>query len=461
MTFHHADRDVPPPGCPAHAARTPLYGPEFAANPGRVYTQLRRHGPIAPVELAPGIPATLVTGYQTALEVLRDPDRFPKDPRQWQQKIPADCPVLPMMMYRPNCLFADGARHARLRKAMTDSLDRVDSTAVRNSVERAAGTLLDRFAPAGHADLLTQYARVLPLLTLSSICGSPAEIGHRMLTAMSAVFDGINAEQANADLGHCLAELVALKRSQPASDVTSWLMAHPAALTDDEILHQLVVLMGAGSEPQQNLIANTLRLLLSDDRFAGDLSGGTLPVDEALDEVLWTDPPMANYGITYPMQDLELAGTRLPAHQPVVISYAAANTDPSLATDQTRTGNRAHLAFSAGPHTCPAPRLARVIASAAIERLLDRLPDMRLAVAADDLRWRPGPFHRALESLPVAFPPLPLSQVKDQGDRRWATTPAPTLSTPPEPTFTPKPPNSASKAPRRWWNSLAAWWRGQ
>ena len=49
--------------------------------------------------------------------------------------MPADCPVLPMMMYRPNCRHADGAAHSRLRMAVTDSLARVDMFALRGYVE--------------------------------------------------------------------------------------------------------------------------------------------------------------------------------------------------------------------------------------------------------------------------------------------------------------------------------------
>ncbi len=88
---------IPPPGCPAHAGhregvagpaalRTAesLYGPEFAADPAAVYARLRTYGSIAPVEIAPGVHASLVTGYETALEVLRSPERFSKDPRRWR-----------------------------------------------------------------------------------------------------------------------------------------------------------------------------------------------------------------------------------------------------------------------------------------------------------------------------------------------------------------------------------------
>ncbi|MFC7646825.1 hypothetical protein ACFQX6_44465 [Streptosporangium lutulentum] len=93
--------------------------------------------------------------------------------------------------------------------------------------------------------------------------------------------------------------------------MTSWLMSHPSQLTDEEMLHQCTLLIAAGTEPVQNLIGNALRLLLADDRFAGSLSGGSMSIDAALDEVLWLDPPMANYAVHYPLRDVDLGGVRL------------------------------------------------------------------------------------------------------------------------------------------------------
>ncbi|MFE6774598.1 cytochrome P450 [Streptomyces sp. NPDC057702] len=482
MTSHPDVGVQPPPGCPAHAGRPsgePIYGPDFAADPTRAYERMRRFGPAAPVQLAPGVDATLVTGYQAALNVLRSPETFVKDPRRWRAladgTVPMDSPVVPMMMYRPNCLFADGEQHRRLRQAVTDSLERIDPNTLRGYVEESADTLIDRFCAQGEADLLVEYARAIPMLVSNHMFGCPPEIGQRLLAGMSGIFDGVNAEQANAQLTQALVELVALKRAKPGADVTSWLMAHPAALTDEEMLHQLVVLMGAGTEPEQNLIANGLRLLLSDDRFAGNLAGGSLPVDDALDEVLWTDPPMANYAVHYPLHDVDLSGLRLRAGEPVVISFTAANNDPSLASDQ-RAGNRAHLAWSAGPHACPAQGSARLAASVAVEKLLDRLPDIELAVPVEALEWRPGPFHRALVALPVRFPPVP-APARDipsattsatpartdatSGETPWNASPAPSPSTPPAATSTARGTGSAPTGRRRWWNSLAGWWRGR
>ncbi|MFE9093477.1 cytochrome P450 [Streptomyces sp. NPDC007264] len=443
---------VPPPGCPAHES---LYGPEFAADPAAVYRRLREAGPFAPVELAPGVRATLVVSYDAALHVLRSPETFSKDSRRWQDLadgiVPMDSPVVPMMVHRPNALLTDGEEHRRLRGAITDSLARVDPHTLRGYVESSADTLIDRFAPAGRADLLGEYAQVLPLLVFNHLFGCPTEYGLRLVEGMSGIFDGVDADKANELLSTTVADLVALKRARPGADVTSRLIAHPARLTDEELVHTLVLLMGAGTEPQQNLIANGLRLLLSDDRFAGDLSGGSLPVEDALDEVLWTDPPMANYAVHFPIHDVTYEGVRLRAGHPLVISFGAANTDPALTADQ-RAGNRAHLAWSAGPHTCPAVSPARLIAAVAVEKLLDRLPDVELAVPVAELVWRPGPFHRALAALPVTFPPAPAANAPAAGPAAGAHPPLL-----PEPASGPV----AADRPRNGWARLLAWWRGE
>ncbi|GGL32789.1 hypothetical protein GCM10011588_54530 [Nocardia jinanensis] len=126
---------------------------------------------------------------------------------------------------------------------------------------------------------------------------------------------------------------------------------------------------------------------------------------------------MANFCTTYPRTPVLIGDTWLPAHQPVLISLAAANTDPGTVGGDA-TGNRSHLAWSAGRHACPARTIAYLIVQDAIDQLLDALPDMRLAVASTDLMWRPGPFHRALFSLPVTFPLSPVD-LSDRGSVRW------------------------------------------
>jgi cytochrome P450 len=393
-------------------ARIPMYTPEFAADPHGAYAEMRRlHGSLVPVLLHPDVPATLVIGYHTALKILHDQDRFPADPRRWEASgIDQSCPVKPMMEWRPNALRSSGIEHARYRSANVYSLNGVDLHGLRRVVQDVAVGLINGLVQVGKADLITQYAFPLAFQVLNTLLGCPPEIGERVAIGMAKIFEGVDAEAGNAMLAGALAELVVMKQQSPADDVTSRLLQHESGLDVPEMVHQLACIYGAGIEPQQNLIANALLLILTDERFSGDVLDGNLTVRDALDEVLYQDAPMANFGISYPPYPVQIDGVWLPADQPVLISFSACNNDPVIVSDQ-RAGNRAHLAWSAGPHACPAQSAAYLIAQAAIDQILDALPEMELAVPAADLVWRPGPFARALASLPVivpSSPPIPM-----------------------------------------------------
>ncbi|CAM3950026.1 cytochrome P450 [Nocardia ninae] len=408
--------DTATPGvCPVqHAApidtdgpRVRLHTAEFAADPHRAYADMRRkYGSLVPIELAPGVPATLVVGYQAALRILNDPEHFPADPRTWQQHIPDDSPVKPMMEWYPNALRNSGAAHARYRQAYTAAIDGIDLHALHSTVEKIAVPLINSFCEEGSADLVTQYAFPLVFEVLNQMVGCSAELGQRVATGMAALFDTVNAAQGMQMLSEALLELIGLRRADPGDDVTSRLAHHPAGLDDTEMLCQLISFYGAGIEPQQNLIINTLLLMVTDDRFGGDVLGGSMSTRDALDEVLFNDPPMANFCTSYPRQPILIDNNWLPAHQPVLISLAGCNNDPEIRGGD-RTGNRSHLAWAAGPHACPAKSVAYMVVQDAIDQLLDALPEMELAVGVDELTWRPGPFHRAVAALPVVFPKSP------------------------------------------------------
>ncbi|MFD8434809.1 cytochrome P450 [Streptomyces microflavus] len=451
-----------PAGCPMHQKQTSLYGPEFAADPHRVYDAFRAHGPAAPIELAPGVDATLVVQHEAALRVLQNPALFARDSRHWaalrEGAVPMDSPVLPMMAYRPNCLFTDGAEHLRLRKAVTESLARLNSSRLSRDVERIADYLIDQFIERGTADLLNEYAKLLPLLLFNQIFGCPGDIGDRLTRSMSAIFDGEDVLRANAELTECLMELVALKRRQPGEDITSWLIQHPAGLRDEELKDQLVMLMGAGVEPERNLIANALLLMLAGDQpGAPERRGSGMLVEDALDDVLWNNPPIANYATHYPVRDVELDGVVLKAETPVLISFAAANTDPSLTDARQTLSKGAHLAWGAGPHVCPAKSPATLIALTAIEKILNTVPDLSLAVPASGIGWRPGPFHRAMIALPVRFTPTAARRTSAGAQppaQTSAQLPDPYRNAAPQPGAAPRHAVEPAKKPKGWWSSF-------
>ncbi|MET8945086.1 cytochrome P450 [Streptomyces sp. NPDC004542] len=391
-----------PAGCPAHG-NLPLYGPEFGSDPERHYAHLRTLGPSAPVDIAPDVQVELVTSYDASLYILQNPASFARDSRRWnalnEGRVPADSPALPMMGYRPNALFSDGAAHARLRQAVTDSLATVDQVRLVRLTQQSADYLISRFSsePLGQAELMAAYAQPLPLLVFGDLFGCPPEIGDRVIAGISGIFEGTPG--ADEVLGGALAELIALKRHQPGEDLTTRLMVHSARLTDEEVLHQLVTLLSGGTAPLTAAIGTSSALYLSDEWPTG------LPVEDAVVKTLWNYAPIANYAAHYPTQDIELGGRTLRAGDPVLVSFAAANTDPKLTEHRQQLSAKAHLAFGAGPHACPAKDPAFMIAATAVESLLNRLPDVEMRVPFKELAWAPTPWSRSLVTIPIRFTP--------------------------------------------------------
>lgn len=388
-----------------------MWADDFANNQQRAFTEMRnRHASLAQVEISPGVPATLVIGYRTAVHIGNDASHFPADPRTWERDIPDSCPVKSMMQYRPNALRSAGDEHRRYRAANVASIDKINLYNLHEEIEEIALRAVNQFCESGSADLVNQYAVPITFAYLNRMVGCTADIGDRVKQGMALMFEGDPSGTGNTMFVNALSDLVRLKHEEPGDDVTTRLIRHEADLSPEELVHQLVTIYGAGIEPLANLIGNTLLLIMRDDRFHGD---GALTTTDALNELLFKDPPLANFLITYPPQPILVDGVWLPAHQPVVTSLSACNNDPEIAGEFTN--NRSHLAWGTGPHTCPAQQVAYEVAKNAIDQLLDRLPEVRLARPADDLDYRPGPFHRSLVELPVVFEPSP----------RFAAVPAP------------------------------------
>ncbi|MFZ3555385.1 cytochrome P450 [Streptomyces sp. BH055] len=427
-----------PPGCPAHAhgGNVQLYGPDFAADPEAYYAHLRAQGPSASVDIAPGVEVELVTSYDAALHILQNPAAFPRDSRRWnalaEGRVPADSPALPMMAYRPNALFSDGADHAKLRQAVTAALDTVDERALIRQTQKSADYLISGFSSDRHgrAELMAEYAGPLPLLVFSHLFGCPPEIGDRVITGISGIFEG--AAGADEILGQALAELIALKHRRPGEDLTTELIHQHALLTHDQseadeaVLHQLVTLLSGGTAPLAAAIGTSSALYLGEDWPTG------LPVEDAVSQALWNYAPIANYAGHYPSMDIDLGGRTVRAGDPVLISFAAANTDPRLTEHRAQLNSKAHLAFGAGPHACPAKDPAFMIAVTAVECLLNRLPDIELDEAFGSLSWVPSPWSRALSELPVRFSPrsAPMAPAPYESAAPVVSQPTPDLQQP-------------------------------
>jgi cytochrome P450 len=304
--------------------------------------------------------------------------------------------------------MADGDEHRRVRAPLDDAVNSLRLRQVSNQVGEVCATLIAEFAPAGQADLVSQYAFMIPAVVIGRLLGLDLETARAMHQAQSDMFAlNENTQAATARFEEILLNLVLARQAEPTGDMASVIVHHENMRDITEAMHEMVLLIAASAECTMSWIGGTLQLMLTDERFAGRMRGGRLDVDDALDEVLWRDPPIANLPARFALRDTELAGQPIEKGDALILCYAAANADPRVHSGDawTELGNRAHLAWSAGPHMCPAHVPARIIVRGAVEAALNQLPGLRLTASVDELGRHESPWSRCPATLPVSFTP--------------------------------------------------------
>ena len=399
------------PGLSGLDGLTPLATTTTCADPQAAYAQLQEQwGVVAPVQLEPGVNAWLVMGYAEICYVVRHERLFSRDPHNWRDLsegiVSPDSGLGPMMFPRDNAYFKDGDIHRRLRAPLDEAVSGLDQRQMGRQVKRICADLITGFAAQGQADLVAEYASVIPMLAVADLFGLDVALGHELRQCLLALFgSGEDSQAGNRRFEEILTDVMRARAAEPAEDVTTRFVRHPNLDGPYEIMQSMVLMISAGYETTTSWIAQALRLMLTDPRFAGRLRGGRLGVDDALDEVLWRDPPMANMPARYALRNTELAGQPIQRGDALILGLGAANADSRIHTGDTwiEQGNRSHLAWSTGPHACPAHVPARIIARAAVETALHLLPDIRLAVAPGEVSLIPSPWTRCPASLPVTF----------------------------------------------------------
>jgi cytochrome P450 len=397
----------------SHSTVPALYGPHFQDNTSQFYQRIREeHGPVAPVLLEGDVPAWLVLGYRELREVTGNAHLFARTSRQWHgwTEVPDDWSLRPYVEYQPCAILSDAEEHQRLSPALHGALTEVDEIELARQIETISDRHVDVFAGRGEADLMAEYADPLPLLMLAKLFGFPDDDVPNLTrdVAISAQ-EGEEAVRAHERIVTRMVELVRYKRDYPGTDLPSRILSHPIEFSDEEIATDLFLTMGASQLTTTAWIGSALRLMLTDARFATHLTGGRRSVRQALNEVLWAESPCQNFIGRWAVQDCQLGGRRIGRGDLIVLGMAAANTDPLIGDRAAgiAADNQAHMAFGHGEHACPWPaqEIATTTAEVAIQVLLDRLPDVELAVRPEELRWRQSVWLRGLTALPVRFTP--------------------------------------------------------
>jgi len=320
--------------------------------------------------------------------------------------------------------FVDPPRHARLRAVLAGPFKPAGLSTLEGYICDLADAALDRVIAAGRMDVVTDLAYPIPLQVMRHMLSLHA-VDLATLRRWSNAWGAVVAAPAHLPTGDTrqlvadvndlityLRQVIAEQRTAPADTVTG-LLANAAAgeaLTDDEVIAGLLMLLTAGHETTANLISNIVAALLDDPQLADLLHRRPDLLQAAVDELARLHSP-TQYTARTTLVDIDLAGQVVPAGSSVVLMLAAANRDPRAFPDPDavrldRPATPQPVAFGHGPHFCFGAPLARLEARLTVDRLLARCTDLRPAGAR---RWRPNPNLRGLDSLPITFRPRNLA----------------------------------------------------
>src|SRR4051794_3477719 len=397
-----------------------MLDPRLSDDPYPSYDELRSRGRLFDNGMV------LNTGHhEVALAVLRSPDFSVSE-------VDAQAPGALRLAARlagkgplgpgepPSMLTVDPPDHTRYRKLVTRAFTARAVAALRTRTEEIAAGLLDGMAAKGpSADLVRDYAALLPATVIAEMLGAPVRMRAQFLSRGEGAALSLDAGLSYREFVRSEKDLAALQawmrkhfadlRREPGDAILSALLsAHDddGKLSEDELLSIALLLLAAGFETTVNLIGNGAALLTAHPDQLAVLRAEPDRWPNAVEEMLRYDSPVQRTG-RVAVRDAEVAGEHVPAGRFVVTMLGAANRDPAVFPDPdrfdvTRPNAGEHLSFSSGAHYCLGAALARMEGQVALRALFDRFPD--LAPAGPPHR-RPTRTLRGWDAMPVTLQP--------------------------------------------------------
>jgi cytochrome P450 len=397
-----------------------LYSSTFKANSYETFAQMRQDHPLWQ---QPGLDGEtliwFVTGYDEAEMILRDDKRFTRDfraimPPERLAQLPQD-PVFSLV--DNHLLNKDGADHRRLRALVSKAFTPRMIGQMRPRIQAIADELLDQIAAQGEADLVETYAFPLPIIVIAELLGIPAVDRDKFRTWSDAVVTPALTPAAQAEFMTHLQAFVAYlrqlfeqRRQTPQPDLISALLQAEEAgdrLSEEELFSMVILLIIAGHETTVSLIGNATLALLQHPEKMVQLRHNPDQMATAVEEFLRYDGPVERAMSRWATEEVEINGRILQPGDPIIVIIGAANRDPAHFEDPDRLdierNPTRHLAFGRGSHYCLGASLARLEGEIALNTLLRRLPNLRLAVEPEELNWRLIPLFHSLGALPVSW----------------------------------------------------------
>jgi cytochrome P450 len=380
--------------------------PWDAADPYPFYEARRAEGEVVWDDTAQ---AWLALSYEAAREILGG-SGWTSDPLA-NPLAQAVIDPLSADFFAGSMLFADGARHTRLRTAVRDVFTRSFATNLSAGVEAITAALIDEPEVGVPFDFMADIALPLPIAVIGGWLNlepgtarllrelSPVII--RMLGALADPDEIAAGAAAGAALMAEFLPLAADRRTHPGDDLLSFIAADPD-VSLDEVVATAILIAVAGHETTANMLGASVITVLTPADDGSRVLDRIDPADPALvTELLRLNGPVQST-VRTATTDHTIAGTRIAAGDTVLVVVAAANRDPAVFDQTTQLRLDRHgpapLSFGYGVHYCLGAAVAHLELSTAIPKILDRQP-----VLAGPVHWRDTPAIRGPLSVPLIF----------------------------------------------------------
>lgn len=347
--------------------------------------------------------------YQAVIDAERTPELFSN-----AGGIRPGVPALPHM------IDMDDPAHLQRRKLVNAGFTRKRVRDKEASIAALVDTLIDGVCERGECDFVRDLAAPLPMAVIGDMLGVLPEQRELLLKwsddlvcALSSTVEEADY-QAALDANLAYTELtmgtIAARRAQPTDDLTS-VLVHAEVdgdrLTDDQIVSETLLILIGGDETTRHTLSGGTEALLRNGKQWDMLAREPQLLPGAIEEMLRWTSPVKNMCRTL-TADTEFHGTQLKAGEKIMLLFESANFDETVFDtperfDITRDPN-SHVAFGFGTHFCLGNQLARLEVSLMTRRILQRLPDLRLA-SDDPLPLRRANFVVGPEAMPVVFTP--------------------------------------------------------
>jgi cytochrome P450 len=386
----------------------------FTEHKYEYYRHFREHMPVAPGKIAM-MKVHLVSRYDDCLALTKDP-RFGRNRSNITggSRMPFPLPKS-IALIALSMIVEDDPEHRRLRNLVQKAFAPKSLARLQAGMQSMAHDLMDQALAAGQVDLQQAYALQIPSAVIARMVGIADDDMpefQNSLRVLSSGFTGWNVFRTVAwDLRKATAfmrKLIENKRSNPGDDILSQLIEAEEEgdrLSEDEIVSMLFLLIVAGFETTVHLISNGVVALLDHPEELQRLREDAQLMGSAVEEILRYCPPVHGTKMNFAREDLEIAGVPIAKGEIAIPLLACANRDAAAFPDPdmfniTRDPNR-HLSFSQGNHFCLGAFLARMEAKIALQVLLERSPDLRLAIPRDQLKVQKMPLWQRYDGLPV------------------------------------------------------------